>query len=149
MSNPATQPLDVVTLAVALGAGVFGPELAAIVGPYAVIVVASALGAGWSASRIEVRTKGAMAWHMGKMIGLALIVTVPLAEITAREFGYPLNWVLGPLATGIGALGPDGIGFLWREVIGAVLGNLRTWLAGRLGGAPKEPPTTPPGGPDR
>lgn len=148
MPSQATQ-LDVVTLAVALAAGVFGPELAAIVGPYAVIIIASALGAGWSASRIEVRTKWALVGHMAGMVGLALIVTVPLAEITAQELGYPLNWVMGPLAAGIGALGPDGIAFLWREGIGAVLGNLRTWLAGRLGGAPKEPPVNPPGGPDR
>lgn len=142
------QQLDVVSLVVAISAVFFGPELAAIVGPYAVIIIGSALGAGWSSSRIETRTRKAIVLHMVGMITLAILVTVPLALMVSQHLGYPVNWMFGPLAGGIGALGPDGLSWLGREGAGAVSGNLRLWLSRRLGGAPKDdPPNQPPEGP--
>jgi hypothetical protein len=41
MSTPSPQSLDIVAVAVSLATLVFGHDMAAIVGPYAVIVIAA------------------------------------------------------------------------------------------------------------
>lgn len=146
MSNPSPPQIDVVTLAVAVSAGLFGPELAAVVAPYAVIIIASTLGAGWSAGRIAVKTRQAIVWHMLGMVGLALLVSVPLAEVVSLKVGYPVNWVLGPLAAGIGAVGPDGLSWVVKEVAAFAAGLLKAWIARRAGIPPAD---TPPGGENR
>lgn len=135
--------LDIVSVAVGLAAGVYSPQAAAIIGPYAVIILGSTLGASWSSSRIKTAGAFVVVRHIAGMVAVALLVTVPLAEIAAAQLGYPPNWVLGPLATGIGALGPDGLSWLIREGFAAAKGKVRRLLMQWATGG-KEPPA--PGG---
>lgn len=141
-ANPPPS-LDIVSVAVGLAAGVYSPQVAAIVGPYAVIILGSTLGASWSSSRIKTAGAGAVIRHIGGMVAVALLFTVPLAEIAAAQLGYPPNWVLGPLAAGIGALGPDGLSWVIREGFAAIKGKVRRLLTQWVTGG-KEPPA--PGG---
>lgn len=43
--------LDPVNMAIALASVIFGPALAGVIGPYAVILIASTVGAAWSLGR--------------------------------------------------------------------------------------------------
>lgn len=142
--NPPGQQLDIVAVAVTVAATVFSPAAAEIVGPYAVIFLGAALGSAWSASRLQLRTKWALTKYVIGMVLLALLVTVPTAVATARYVdGVGFNYLLPPVAIGIGALGADGIAWLWREGVRLVRVRLRGFLLQLLSGAPKDPP---PGG---
>jgi hypothetical protein len=110
-------PLDIVTVAIAVAALVTGPDLAALIGPYSVILLAAVGGAAWSASSTPEGTRKATLTHMLAMVGLALIGTVPLAEALARFAGIEARWVFGPMAAVIAAR-PD-----W------VVGWVRRWFA--------------------
>lgn len=113
--------LDPVSVLVALLTVVLGPALAAVVGPYAVIIIAASTGAGWSLGRREASTRVSATFFFLRINFTALLVTVSAAEI-AKSFGVPadLRWMLAPIAILIGGIGDD-----WPAV-GA-------WLVGRIG----------------
>lgn len=121
MTTPPPQ-LDIVTLAIALVTLLTGPELAALIGPYSVILLAAIGGAAWSATNMPEGTRMGTVKHMASMVGLALILTVPMAEALARVAGIEARWMLGPVAAVIAAR-PD-----W------VIGWIRAWFAKRQGG---------------
>ena len=110
--TPQTPPLDIVTVAIAVASWMLGAEIAAIVGPYAVILLSALGGAAWSASRTPGRTRGGTVLHMVLGIGLALIATVPLSELLAHWADMQPRWVLAPAAALIAAR-PD---WLWAQV---------------------------------
>lgn len=113
--------LDIVTVAIALLTLITGPEIAAMVGPYSVILLAAIGGAAWSASAMPAATSGATVRHIAFMVGLAVIGTVPLAEGVARLAGIEARWAFGPVAAVIAAR-PD-----W------IVGWLRRWFSRRTG----------------
>ena len=123
MSAPPPQSLDIVSVAIAFFALVFSPELSALIGPYVVILVGATLGAAWGASRRPASTRGSSALYVAGMVGLALLVTVPAAELSARFLGVHLHWLLGPVAAVIGGVGPD-----W------MLERIRKLIASKTGG---------------
>ena len=100
-------PLDIVTVSVAIAGAFFGAEVAAVIGPYAVIVLGALLGAAWSATRRDAETRTSALGHVVLMIGWALIVTVPLAIIGGQFFGLESKWLLGPVAVVIAGIGQD------------------------------------------
>lgn len=104
------QPLDIVSVAVAIAAAAFSPEIAGVVGPYAVIFIGALLGGAWSSSRLELPGRWGTLKYLAGIVILALLLTVPAAELATRySEGLPFNYVLGPVAVLISALGPDGL----------------------------------------
>ncbi|HWH74897.1 MAG TPA: hypothetical protein VNV16_11615 [Methylibium sp.] len=120
--HPTPPPLDIVTVAIALVSLAVGPELAAQVGPYSVILLSAVGGAAWSASASPEASRLLTLRHMLAMVGLALIGTVPLAEGLARLAGIEARWAFGPVAAIIAAR-PD-----W------VLAWARGWFDRKQGG---------------
>lgn len=124
---PATPPpVDVVTVAIALLAGAIGAPAAQLVGPYAVIVLAAVLGAAWSASRSAPRTRCGVVLSMARVVGLALLVAVPLAELLALHVGLERRWLLGPVAAIVGGVGED-----WPAVIRWAMNQARSVIERR------------------
>lgn len=106
--------IDIVTVAIALAATMFSPGIAAVVGPYAVILLGATLGGAWAASRQTQPDRMATVWHILGCIGIALIVTVPASELVASRWGLESRWTLGPVALVIGGVGKDWPGvFRW------------------------------------
>jgi hypothetical protein len=104
-----TQPpqLDIVSVLTAVAALLFAPELAAMVGPYAVILIGATLGAAWGATRRPASSRIGTLGYIAGMVALACLVTVPAAAAGSKLTGLHLHWLLGPVAALIGALGPE------------------------------------------
>lgn len=117
MTAPAT-PLDIVTVSIALATWVVGAEVAQIVGPYSVIIAGAIGGATWSASSRPRESRGAALRYVLWMVGLALIATVPLAELIARWTEIAPRWMFAPIAV-IVAARPDWVVRQARRLIEA------------------------------
>ena len=105
--------LDPVSVAVVLASTLFGPQLAAIIGPYAVILLGATVGAAWALGRRETDKKsGAVAYFM-LINGTAVLVTVGISNLVGRWLGHEDdNWLLAPVAMVIGGVGHDWPGVL-------------------------------------
>lgn len=114
--NPTPPSLDIVTVTIAVTTWMVGAEVAAVIGPYAVILLSALGGAAWSATRRQQPTRAATLLHIALSVGLALIATVPAAELIARWTDLQSRWMLAPAAVLIAAR-PD---VLWQ------------WLRGRM-----------------
>lgn len=126
-----TPPIDPVTVAITLASAMFGPPLAAIVGTYAVIVIGAIAGSAWSASgRPPAASRVSTLGYIALFVTLALLVTVPGAELLARYIKLDPSWVMGPLAAFIG-----GVGDKWPALI--------QWALRRRFGDSAPPPTPP------
>jgi len=100
--------LDPVNVATALFAVLFGPSLAAYVGPYAVIVIGASVGAAWSLGRRGVTSRFDAFAYFLLMAATALLVTVPLAEWLGGWLGHSdSRWLFAPVAIVIGGVGSD------------------------------------------
>lgn len=103
MNVPPAQPIDLVTLAIAVIGAFFGAEVGGVAGPYAVILVSAIGGASWSLATSKPTDTPHGLVHMACMVGLALILTVPCAEALARMADINVRWVLAPMAAVIAA----------------------------------------------
>lgn len=100
--------LDPVNVAIAAASVLFGPALAAIIGPYAVILIASTVGAAWSLGRRDPSARLGAAWYFLRLNGTAVLVTVGLAELVGRWIGSEdTSWLLAPIALFVGGVGDD------------------------------------------
>lgn len=116
-----TSGLDPVNVAVAIAALIFGPTLAGIVGPYAVIFLGSTVGAAWSLGRRKPGPRTGAAWYFLRLNATAALVTVSLANIAAQWVGTEeSHWLLAPIALAVGLVGDD-----WPRTF--------RWLCRRLG----------------
>ncbi len=133
---PQSSPLDIVTVAIAFASLLFKPEIAQFVGPYAVIFLGAILGGALSAARRGPATRASTLGYMALVIILALMVTVPLAELLAPQIPIRLEprVLFAPVAAIVSGVGQD-----WPKV-GAWLVNLARGVIERRVGAP-------PGGP--
>lgn len=132
---PQSTPLDIVAVSVVLAGLMFDSRIAEIVGPYAVIVLAAILGGALSASRRGEASRGKTIGYMALVIILALLVTVPLAEVTAAHIPVARvepRVLFAPVAAIVAGIGHD-----WPTVL---LWLFRRWW-------PKKPFDLPPGGP--
>lgn len=105
--------LDPVNAAIALGSVLFGPQLAAIIGPYAVILIAATVGAAWSlGGRIPGTRVGAVRYFL-LLNTTALVVTVQIANGLALWLDLQhTTWMLAPIALLIG-----GVGDSWPRIM--------------------------------
>lgn len=117
--TPQPTQLDIITVAIAVASWVLGAEVAAIVGPYSVILLSAVGGAAWSAGRKAQPTRLGALLHIAGSVGLALIATVPLAELIARWTDLQARWTLAPAAVLIAAR-PD---WVWRQIRGRIGGG--------------------------
>lgn len=102
MSAPP-QSLDIVTVMIAAATWAVGAEAAQIIGPYSVIILGAIGGATWSASSRQSENRWQALRYVLWMVGLALIATVPLAEIIARWTEIAPRWMFAPVAVVIAA----------------------------------------------
>jgi hypothetical protein len=131
MPTPATPPIDIVTVAVAVCASLFGAQVAEIVGPYSVIVMGAVLGAAWSTSRRDALPRLSALGHVLLMVALALLVSVPAAELLALHTPLASRWLLGPVAAVVAGIGQD-----WPAVLRWLIGLLRRRAEREIGGGP-------------
>lgn len=102
MAEPNLDPPAVIT---ALVTAVIGNQaLAEVLGPYSIIVIGAMVGASFSTSGEETLTWGQTILHLTKVLGLALIATVPLSMLVIHWFPYiESRWVFGPMSILVGA----------------------------------------------
>jgi hypothetical protein len=122
MTPTPTPPIDIVSVSILLAGTLFSRELAEVVGPYAVIVLAAIGGAAWSAARLPKGTRLSTLRHMLLMVGMALLATVPLAALASNFTEVETRWLLGPVAAVIAGVGPEWFvklgGQLFRRKVG-------------------------------
>ena len=108
--------LDPVSVAIALASVIFGPALAAVIGPYAVIIVSATVGAAWALGRRETDKKSNAVAYFALINGTAVLVTVGISNLVGRWLGHAdANWLLAPVAMVIGGVGHD-----WPAVLKTV-----------------------------
>lgn len=115
-----TDPLDIVSLMIALAAFLVSKEVAAVAGPYAAIVMLACAGSALCLSGIEEKlTPLAGVLFVSLRILVAIAVTVALAE--AVQWAFPSlkpRYTLAPIAFAIG----------WVRDYN----SLRTWFGGMI-----------------
>lgn len=100
--------LEPTNVAIALAGVLFGPALAALVGPYAVILIASTVGAAWALGRRDPSARLGAAGYFLRLNATALVVTVGLATMAGKWLGIEeTNWMLAPIALVVGGVGDD------------------------------------------
>jgi hypothetical protein len=103
VSAPPPPPLDIVsTVTFALSLAI-APGVAAVVAPYAVIILCAMGGAAFSASSVAETTRKGTLWHLILWTGVAVVFTVPSSELLARVSGLEIRWLFAPVAGLIGA----------------------------------------------
>ena len=100
--------LDPVSVAIALASVIFGPALAAVIGPYAVILLGATVGAAWALGRREPGARLGAAWYFLRLNATAVLVTVSLANLAGQWAGQQnTTWLLAPIALLVGGVGDD------------------------------------------
>lgn len=106
--------LEPTNVAIALASVLFGPALAALVGPYAVILIASTVGAAWALGRRDPSARLGAAGYFLRLNVTALLVTVGLATLAGRWLGFDeTNWMLAPSRCWWAAWATTGPGGRW------------------------------------
>lgn len=106
--NDRIDPVDPITAAVAIASILFGPTMSAIIGPYAVIIVSSTVGASWALGRRPTASKFGAAWFFLRINMTACLLTVLLARFIGQYIGAEEHsWLLAPTAMFIGGVGDD------------------------------------------
>lgn len=131
MTTPP-QPLDIVTVAVAIASVLFGARMAAIVGPYAVIFIGAVVGSVYSATGRASSGKLSALGYCALMVLLSVSITVPAAEILAPyiRVSEPRH-LFFVVSAGISAVGDK-----WPGVILWAWGLLQKMAERKAGGQP-------------
>ena len=117
------QHLDPVSVAITLIATMLSPAVGAVLGPYAVIFLASTTGAGWSLSRQDSKTKAEAFWFFVRINATACLLTYAVAQLVAQVYKVEsIVWLFGPIAFGIGLIGDD-----WPAVRLWLIDWLKSW----------------------
>lgn len=108
---------DAIGFGIFLAGLVYAPSVAAVVGPYVVIVLASVLGASFAVKRREKTTRlGALLYFL-RVAGVAVLVTVSVASAVSSYYDNLTERVLiTPIALIVGAVGDDWGDFL-RKIV--------------------------------
>ena len=106
------QQLDPTHVAITVASAVLAPALAEVVGPYAIIFVASTIGASWALGRQASMSKLKALLFFLRINSTAAIVTVFIADFLAKQLGYASGtggglWLIAPIALMIGGVGDD------------------------------------------
>jgi len=109
--------VDIVGLFVFIAAAMFSHEVAAIVGPYMVIIIASTSGASFALARRDKTTRTAAVWYFTRVVGLAVLLTVGFAAVAnAYRPDLTPRVLVAPIALLIGFVGDD-----WPKLLGKVV----------------------------
>ncbi|MDP9991954.1 hypothetical protein J2W28_000982 [Variovorax boronicumulans] len=127
------QPVaDIVALFTLIAALIFSNEVAGIVGPYMVIVVAATLGASFKVARREKSTRTSAVLFFLRVVGMAVIFTAGFAAaLNAYRPDLSPRVTVAPIALLIGFVD-------WPLVLGKVVGwgaSALERMAGGKGGA--------------
>ncbi|WP_418145457.1 hypothetical protein ABL850_14705 [Variovorax paradoxus] len=115
--NSQPSVLDAVGFGIFVASWVYAPSVAAVVGPYIVIVLASIIGASFALKRREKTARLVAIWYFLRVAGLAVLITVSLAGIVSSYYSSLTERVLiTPVALLIGAIGDD-----WPKLLRAVV----------------------------
>ena len=118
-----TSHLDPVSVSIALASVLFGPALAGVIGPYAVIIISATVGAAWALGRRDPAARLSAAWYFLRLNATAAVVTVSLAKLAGLWLGMEdHSWLLAPVALVVGGVGDD-----WPAV-----GKWLVAMAGRI-----------------
>lgn len=99
---------DILGLVAVISATIFSAEVAAVVSPYIVILVASSIGASFALARQERTTRTAAMWFFFRVCGAAVVLTVVAATIIAGMHpSLTERMLLAPVSFVIGLIGPD------------------------------------------
>lgn len=128
--NPTPQPYDFVAVMALLGSMLFSnPQVALAVAPYAAIFFAAMVGTMWSLSRRASDVTAGHRWRgaafMMRVVGAAMIVTIPIATWVAPKLGIPQErYLVAPVALLIGAVGDAED---WRKLLVWVRDFILRW----------------------
>ena len=115
-----TQPLsitDIVGLCVFIATLLFSVEVAQVVGPYLVIIAASAIGASFSLKRREKSTRTSAIFFFVRVCGLAALLTVGVSTMVAGYHPSLSERVLiAPVAFIVGFVGDDWPAIAWWAI---------------------------------
>lgn len=115
--------LDPIAVAITVTSLVLGPAVAAVLGPYAVIFLASTVGASWALGRRAPDAKLGAVWYFLRINATAMLITVSCATAATRWLGVEDGqWLLTLIALFVGGVGDD-----WPRV-----GRWAITRAGRL-----------------
>lgn len=117
--TPTTDIPDVVTVAVVVFTWLIGAGAAEVIGPYAVIFLCALGGATASATLKKRESPQLTGLYILWYTGLALIATVPIAEVLAHATGLEVRWVVAPAAVLIA----NRPAWLWRMLKARFLGK--------------------------
>ena len=108
---------DIVGLCVFIATMLFSAEVAEVVGPYLVIITASAIGASFSLKRREKSTRTSAILFFVRVCGLAALLTVGVSAMVA---GYHPSLservLLAPVAFIVGLVGDDWPAIAWWAI---------------------------------
>lgn len=113
---------DIVGLFVFLAALIFSREVAGVVGPYLVIMIASSIGASFALARREKTARTSAVWFFFRQVGLAVLLTGTCAALvnTYRPDLLP-RVTIAPIALLIGfADWPWVLGKVQRFAVGSL-----------------------------
>ena len=100
--------LDPVVVAATIASILFSPELAAVAGPYAVIIASSIVGAAWALGRRDSSSKLGAGGFMLRIVGTSMLVTVGVTKLIGWGMGVDdPTWLLTPVALVVGGIGDD------------------------------------------
>lgn len=106
--NNQPSVLDAVGFGTFLASWVYAPSVAAVVGPYIVIVLAAVIGASFALKRREKTTRLVAVLYFLRVAGLAVLGTVSIASIASSYYSSLTERALiTPVAFLIGAVGDD------------------------------------------
>lgn len=97
-------------------------------GPYAVIVMASLLGAMWPLSVMPEMTRRSGALFLLRIVSTAVVLTTSAAWYLEQSYGFPAVHGMAVVAFFIGALGNG-----WAPVFSALRGGLTAAARGLAG----------------
>jgi len=99
---------DIVGLFVFIAALMFSADVAQVVGPYMVIITASAIGASFSLKRRDKTTRTSAIWFFARVCGLAALLTVGISTLVAGYYAsLSERALLAPVAFILGLIGDD------------------------------------------
>jgi hypothetical protein len=112
------QPIaDIVGLCIFIAALLFSADVANVVGPYMVIVIASSIGASFALSRRNKSSRGRALWFFTRVVGLAVLLTVGLAAVaSAYRPDLHERVLLAPIALLVGFIGDD-----WPRLLSRIM----------------------------
>lgn len=116
--------LDPTTVLIAIFSTIMAPQIAEIVGPYTIIVIASTTGAAWSLGDKPTLTKLQSLRFFIKINMVAILITVFISYLIGNYINMAdRQWLLAPVALLIGLLGNE-----WGKINGWLLAKVKSYV---------------------